>query len=141
MAIFNKFVYFERFRNRGVDILSRGKQLLKWNEIKEATFYGSIGKLALFGEMAKFHWGFINLGFLNDIQIWQLIVINIIYSYVNDVLCFIVAKIYYHKKMEVVEAEMFAADAKINPVGLAQMQTMSNIAEKLGVGNELKKYL
>lgn len=141
MAVFKKFVYFERFRNRGVDLTSRFKQLFKWNEIKEAAFYGSIGKLALFGEIAKIHWGFIDMGWLNDVKVWQLIVLNIIYSYTNDIMCFFIAKLYYHKKLEKVEAEMFAADEKINPVGLANMETMSNIADKLGVENKLKNYL
>jgi hypothetical protein len=141
MPLFKKLVYFERFRNRGVDLTSRFKQLFKWNEIKEGAFYGSIGKLALFGEIAKIHFWFIDMGWLNSVQVWQLIVLNVIYSYLNDIMCFFVANYYYHKKLEVVEAEMFAADGKVNPVGLANMETMSNIAEKLGVENKLKKYL
>lgn len=139
MGFFYNYYYVQKFRNLGVDLFGAAKQWLKWGEITNAIFYGSVAKLSFLPQLATVKlWG-IDFAFVNSLEVWHLVILNVAYAYFTDILNISVGLLYYKKGFLKKEQEINLRDEKLSPFNKELVDTLNNICNKLGIKSEFHK--
>ena len=123
--LWSSYTYIERFRGRGLDLISSAKRWLRYDTIKQAILYGGIAKLSI--------------PILKDVEWWQILLFVIVWSFMGDIINIIIGRWFYKTELDKVQANINSKDDLISPFNHELKLTLKSLCDKTGAEYQFKE--